>query len=979
LLLWGILLAYSASPAWAATTFEVTSTGDQADADTTDDVCDTDPTAAGKQCTLRAAIEQANATAGDYLIDIGLTGTVDLTGPLPDLSSNMEIEGPGADRLTVRRDTGGDYRIFRVTSGSVVSISGITITNGNFPAGTGGGILNSGTLTITGSTISGNSADFRGGGVFSNTNLSGTQETTISNSTISGNTATVRGGVYNNDGLTVIEHSTITNNTAPSGQGSGVASEGDTATRTEVLSTIISANTNTDVDFVLATNTFDSKGYNLIGDGNATVPANNAFDQTGDQSGVSDPKLGALSDNGGPTNTHALLAGSPAINAIPSGTNDCGTTFTEDQRGVTRPQGSACDIGSFELDTTPPSVTINQAAGQDDSTNSSPINFEVVFSEPVTGFTGADVTLSGTAGATTATVSGSGTTYTVAASGMSSDGTVIASIPANAAQDAGGNANSASTSTDNTVTFIANSPPTAVADSYTLNEDNTLNVAAPGVLGNDTDSDGDTLTAELVNDVDNGTLTFNQNGSFTYEPDENFNGSDSFTYKANDGTADSNVATVSITVNSVNDAPTITVVAGSASQSACLSDTRGRVTLKLSDVDSNVSSLTLSRSSSNTRLVPNSNVSFSGSGDTRTATITTRSGRTGSSTVTITASDSQASSSVAVTVNAGGNGRDTLTGTDAADLLPGQNGDDTLSALGGSDVLCGANGNDRLTGGSEADSFDGDSQPLTSAPRRGIPGRTSRSRPGKADPIPSSKAATVEYAGPLRRPRFAGTGCTRSKVYWPHELVSEVRMTQMKVRTEQPPMVLRTRPALEMDDEQLFEFCQLNREWRIERNAAGELEVMMPTGGETSNRNFKLVVQLGVWTDHDGTGVAFESNGGFILPNGAMRSPDASWVKRERLGNLSAEQKQRFLPLCPDFVIELRSPSDPLAPIEEKMREYIENGTQLGWLIDAEERKVHVYRPDETVRVLESPENVSGDPMLPGFVLDLRPIWAPGF
>jgi Uma2 family endonuclease len=205
-------------------------------------------------------------------------------------------------------------------------------------------------------------------------------------------------------------------------------------------------------------------------------------------------------------------------------------------------------------------------------------------------------------------------------------------------------------------------------------------------------------------------------------------------------------------------------------------------------------------------------------------------------------------------------------------------------------------------------------------------------------------------------------------------------VTETKIRIENPPVVLHTRPALEMDEEQLFEFCRINREWRIERNAAGELEVMMMlTGGETSNRNFKLVVQLGVWTDRDGAGVAFESSGGFILPNGAMRSPDASWVKRERLANLSAEQKQRFLPLCPDFVIELRSPSDPLAPIEEKMREYIENGTQLGWLIDAEERKVHVYRPDETVRVLESPENVSGDPMLPGFVLDLRPIWAPGF
>jgi Uma2 family endonuclease len=204
-------------------------------------------------------------------------------------------------------------------------------------------------------------------------------------------------------------------------------------------------------------------------------------------------------------------------------------------------------------------------------------------------------------------------------------------------------------------------------------------------------------------------------------------------------------------------------------------------------------------------------------------------------------------------------------------------------------------------------------------------------------------------------------------------------MVQTKFRTEQPPMVLRTRPALEMDDEQLFEFCRINREWRIERTAEGELEIMPPTGGETSNRNIKLAARLQLWAERDGTGVAFESNGGFILPNGAMRSPDASWVRRERLANLTAEQKQRFLPVCPDFVIELRSPSDPLATVEAKMREYIGNGARLGWLIDPEERKVHIYGPDEPARVLENLAEVSGDPVLEGFVLDLKPIWEPGF
>lgn len=202
-------------------------------------------------------------------------------------------------------------------------------------------------------------------------------------------------------------------------------------------------------------------------------------------------------------------------------------------------------------------------------------------------------------------------------------------------------------------------------------------------------------------------------------------------------------------------------------------------------------------------------------------------------------------------------------------------------------------------------------------------------------------------------------------------------MMETQVRVEHPPVVLHTRPALEMDAEQLFEFCQLNRDWRIERTAEGDLEIMPPTGGETSNRNAELTLQVGIWTRRDGTGAAFDSNGGFVLPNGAMRSPDASWVRRERLAELTADQKQRFLPLCPDFVVELRSPSDPLTPLEAKMREYLENGARLGWLLDPLERKVHVYRPDGDVQTIENPQNVSGDPVLRGFVLNLQPIWLP--
>ena len=202
---------------------------------------------------------------------------------------------------------------------------------------------------------------------------------------------------------------------------------------------------------------------------------------------------------------------------------------------------------------------------------------------------------------------------------------------------------------------------------------------------------------------------------------------------------------------------------------------------------------------------------------------------------------------------------------------------------------------------------------------------------------------------------------------------------EAKVRIEHPPVVLHTRPALEMDDEQLFEFCRINRGWRIERTAEGDLEIMVPTGGETSNRNSIINHQLAGWTLQDGTGVSFDSSGGFVLPNGAMRSPDALWVNSQRLADLTAEQKRKFLPLCPDFVVELRSPSDPLATVQAKMSEYVENGARLGWLIDPEERKIHVYESDKVARVLEHPSEISGDPVLSGFVLDLRRVWTPGF
>jgi Uma2 family endonuclease len=204
-------------------------------------------------------------------------------------------------------------------------------------------------------------------------------------------------------------------------------------------------------------------------------------------------------------------------------------------------------------------------------------------------------------------------------------------------------------------------------------------------------------------------------------------------------------------------------------------------------------------------------------------------------------------------------------------------------------------------------------------------------------------------------------------------------MTETLTQVASPPLVLHLRPALEMSDEQFFQFCQLNQDLRIERTAEGDLEIMPPTGWESGHRNAGIVAQLWTWALQDGTGVVSDSSGGFTLPNGAVRAPDAAWVRKSRLRGLTAEQKERFLPLCPDFVIELRSPSDQLTVLTNKMREYIENGAVLGWLIDAPDRRVYVYRPNAAVERLDQPAALSGEPELPGFTLDLKLVWDAGF
>ena len=190
-----------------------------------------------------------------------------------------------------------------------------------------------------------------------------------------------------------------------------------------------------------------------------------------------------------------------------------------------------------------------------------------------------------------------------------------------------------------------------------------------------------------------------------------------------------------------------------------------------------------------------------------------------------------------------------------------------------------------------------------------------------------------------------------------------------------PPLIVHLRPVVNLSDDQLYEFSQINRDLRIERNAQGELIIMPPTGGDTGERNAEITMQLRLWAKRNGEGTTFDSSSGFRLNNGAVRSPDAAWVKRLRLDALSAEERQKFIPLCPEFVIELRSPTDSLSVLQEKMREYLDNGAQLAWLVDPEQKRVYVYRPQGPVQELDKPESVSGDPLLSGFELDLREIW----
>ncbi|MFB8787887.1 MAG: Uma2 family endonuclease [Potamolinea sp.] len=200
-------------------------------------------------------------------------------------------------------------------------------------------------------------------------------------------------------------------------------------------------------------------------------------------------------------------------------------------------------------------------------------------------------------------------------------------------------------------------------------------------------------------------------------------------------------------------------------------------------------------------------------------------------------------------------------------------------------------------------------------------------------------------------------------------------MTTLLIQTQNVPLIVNLPAIKSMSVEQFYEFCLANRDLRIERTANGEVIIMPPAFSDTGNRNGKIFQQVANWADQDGTGETFDSSAGFTLPNGATRSPDVSWIKLERWNALTEEQKASFAPICPDFVIELRSSSDTLKGLQDKMQEYIANGVSLGLLIDRKNRKVYIYRPNQEPEILDNPETVSGDPELPGFVLQMAKIW----
>jgi len=685
--------------------------------------------------SLRQAI--ADAASGDTItFNLPNPSTITLASQLT-IDKNVTITGPGAGQLTISGNNA--VRVFNVSSGGTLNLSGVTVANGNAVGlDDGGGIaIRGGTASVSNSTFTGNSARF--GGAIDLT--PGTL--TVSNSTFTNNTARIAdgGAIENFEGTVTVTNSTFTGNSA--GSDGGGISNFDSSTLTVSGSTFTNNTASEGGGIYNLFGTLSLRNNTLIGNrpgGNCggfidafenDDGGNRSDDRTCDffslPTGVRvTPSAVAENSSIGTTvgslSTIGLLSipiSGSFTYALVSGAGDTdNTSFTIS--GSTLKTAAVFDFEtknsySVRVQTTDSlgltAVTNLTISVSDVLENVAPVaNDDSVSTDEDTGLTGNvlanDTDTNGDAltavklsdpahGSVTLNANGS-FTYTPAANYngpdsftyKANDGTVDSNV-----------------ATVNITVRAVNDAPSATNESYSTDEDTPLTVAAPGVLANDTDIDGDALSAALVAGPARGSVTLNANGSFTYTPAANFNGPDSFTYKANDGGANSSVATVSLTVKAVNDAPTVAVSAGGA----CMADFKGQVNLTVSDVETAAGSLTLSASSSNTTLVPAGNISFGGSGAARTVSITTASGKSGTATVVISVSDGTSVGTTTITVVAGGSKKDTLNGTGGADMLFGGNEKDTLTGNGGIDLLCGGNGDDTLTGGDGADTLDGGS------------------------------------------------------------------------------------------------------------------------------------------------------------------------------------------------------------------------------------------------------------------------------
>jgi CSLREA domain-containing protein len=467
--------AYEANPTQLGPSFTVNS-----NADTDDGSCDALGSGIGNQdCTLREAINAANAHSGADTITFasGLSGaTITLGSTLPAISDELTVDGSSlASPITISGNN--SVEVLSVNSGKILTIHTLTIANGK--ASNGGGIYNGGTLTVTNTTFSNNSASNSGGGI---DNSHGTM-LTVTDSTFTGNSGGSGGAIDNNVAMNVSNSTFFNNNATGIGGGIDNGSGGDGATLTN---TTFSGNTTassldgggignfgalTLKNSIIANSGTGGDCHNG-GAGSLTADSHNLADDntcgSATQKTSVQINLQSLASNGGPTQTMALGAGSAAIDAGNDTVCIAAPVNNLDQRGVTRPQGSHCDVGAYELLTFP--VTVNQAAGQSDPTNSSPIHFTVVFSQPIdtSTFIASDVTLGGTVSGTLSAVvtqiaPNDGTTFDIAVSGMTGSGTVTASIPANVVNTSAGNNNTASTSTDPTVTYDI-TPPTVIVN-----------------------------------------------------------------------------------------------------------------------------------------------------------------------------------------------------------------------------------------------------------------------------------------------------------------------------------------------------------------------------------------------------------------------------------------------------------------------------------------------------------------------------------